>query len=78
VIHRISAGKRADQLVGGGWNAPHGPYRAQYAGDAPEQFVHDIHGVMLSYFHAHRLLNEPAAETRIRRAFVTLINAARR
>jgi hypothetical protein len=37
-----------------------------------------FHGVMLSYFHAHRLLNEPAAETRTRRAFETLINAARR
>jgi AcrR family transcriptional regulator len=43
----------------------------------PEQFAHDLHGVMLGFFHARRLLDDPAAETRTRYAFDRLLAAAR-
>ncbi|GAA1033491.1 MULTISPECIES: TetR/AcrR family transcriptional regulator [Amycolatopsis] len=43
----------------------------------PDQFAHDLHGVMLGFFHAHRLLAEPAAEARTRRAFENLLAAAK-
>jgi AcrR family transcriptional regulator len=50
----------------------------QFRADAdPEQFAHDLHGVMLQYFHAVRLIGEPQAEARTRRAFETLLNNAR-
>lgn len=41
------------------------------------QFASDLDGVMLAYYHAHRLLEDPEAENRARRSFETLINAAR-
>lgn len=43
----------------------------------PEQFAHDVYGVMLAYHHASRLLHDPLAEARARRAFDTLLAAAR-
>ena len=43
----------------------------------PVQFAQDLHGVMLAYFHAHRLLHSPAAEDRTRRAFGRLVAHAR-
>jgi AcrR family transcriptional regulator len=39
----------------------------------PEQFAHDMYGVMLAYHHAHRLLRDPKAEARARRAFEALL-----
>lgn len=42
-----------------------------------EQFAHDMHGVMLAYHHARRLLRDPRAEERARRAFDALLAAAR-
>jgi AcrR family transcriptional regulator len=42
----------------------------------PEQLAHDLYGVMLSYHHAARLLQDPQAERRARRAFETLLKAA--
>lgn len=42
----------------------------------PEQFAHDVYGVMLAYHHAARLLRDPQAEGRARRAFNALLNAA--
>ncbi|MEV6524778.1 TetR/AcrR family transcriptional regulator [Longispora sp. NPDC051575] len=42
-----------------------------------EQFAHDVNGVMLGFYHAFRLLRDPLAETRARRAFDTLLNNAR-
>ncbi len=42
----------------------------------PEQFAHDLYGIMLAYHHAARLLADPAAETRARRAFDRLLNSA--
>jgi len=39
----------------------------------PDQFAHDMYGVMLAYHHAHRLLREPKAEARARHAFEALI-----
>lgn len=49
-----------------------------FHGDAdPEQFAQDLYGVMLAYHHASRLLHDPRAETRARRAFATLLTAAR-
>lgn len=49
-----------------------------FAKDAdPEQFAHDLHGVMLAYNHAARLLGDEQAEARARRAFEALLRAAR-
>lgn len=42
----------------------------------PEQLAHDLYGVMLSYHHASRLLRDPQAEKRARRAFEALLKAA--
>lgn len=42
----------------------------------PEQFAHDVYGVMLAYHHAARLLGDPRAEARARRAFDALLKAA--
>ena len=50
---------------------------AFHDGADPEQFAHDVYGVMLAYHHASRLLHDPRAETRARRAFETLVAAAR-
>ncbi len=43
----------------------------------PDQFAHDMYGVMLAYHHASRLLADPRAGERARRAFEALIVAAR-
>lgn len=43
----------------------------------PVQFAADLDGVMLAFYHAHRLLEDELAETRARRAFEALIEAAR-
>lgn len=52
---------------------------AEFRDDAdPVQFAYDLHGVMLSYYHAHRLLDDANAETSARRAFDALLHAARR
>lgn len=49
-----------------------------FRGDAdPDQFAHDLYGVMLAYHHASRLLHDPLAERRARRAFEALLAAAR-
>jgi AcrR family transcriptional regulator len=45
-------------------------------GDA-EQFAQDVHGTMLAYHHAARLLGDPKAEQRARAAFERLLGAAR-
>ena len=42
-----------------------------------EQFAHDVYGVMLACHHARRLLRDSRAEERARRAFDTLVLAAR-
>jgi AcrR family transcriptional regulator len=42
-----------------------------------EQLAHDLHGVMLAYHHARRLLRDPRARERARRAFDALVLAAR-
>jgi AcrR family transcriptional regulator len=41
------------------------------------QFAHDVYGVMLAWHHARRLLRDPRAEERARRAFNVLVLAAR-
>ncbi len=43
----------------------------------PEQFAHDLYGVMLAYHHAARLLGDPRALERARRGFEGLVRAAR-
>src|SRR3954447_10021898 len=45
---------------------------------APEQFAHELHGLMLAHFHAVRLLEDPAAEARTRFAFERLMGSIRR
>lgn len=42
----------------------------------PEQFAQDLHGVMLAFHHAWRLLGDPQAEPRARRAFEALLAAS--
>ncbi|MBZ4419687.1 TetR/AcrR family transcriptional regulator [Myxococcus sp. RHSTA-1-4] len=42
-----------------------------------EQFAHDEYAVMLGFHHAKRLMRDPQAETRARRAFEALLAAAR-
>jgi AcrR family transcriptional regulator len=50
----------------------------QFRPDAdPEQFAHDLHGVMLAFHHASRLLGDPDAAARATRAFEALLHAAR-
>jgi AcrR family transcriptional regulator len=43
----------------------------------PEQFAYELHGVKLAYHHASRLLRDPAAEARARRAFDALLDNVR-
>ncbi len=43
----------------------------------PEQLAQEIYGTMLAYHHASRLLLDPAAEERARRALTTLLDARR-
>ncbi|NTW39716.1 MAG: TetR/AcrR family transcriptional regulator, partial [Cellulomonadaceae bacterium] len=43
----------------------------------PAQLATDLYGVMLAYYHAARLLDDPAAERRARAAVEALISAAR-
>ena len=44
----------------------------------PEQFAHDLYAVMLGCHHAMRLLRDPSAESRARKAMEALLAAARR
>ena len=44
----------------------------------PVQFAHDLNGIILSYHHATRLLNDPEAERRARTAFEALLQAAQK
>lgn len=43
-----------------------------------DQFAFELHGVMLAHHHASRLLRDASAEVRTRRAFESLVAAARR
>ena len=43
----------------------------------PGQFAYDLHGTMLAYHHASRLLGDPDAADRATRAFEALLAAAR-
>ena len=43
----------------------------------PEQFAHDLYGVMLGFFHAYRLIGDLEAERRTRRAFESLLRNAK-
>jgi AcrR family transcriptional regulator len=43
----------------------------------PEQFAHDLYGVMLGFFHAHRLMRDPDAVGRTWRAVDALLANAR-
>ena len=50
----------------------------QFRADAdPEQFAQDLYGVMLAFHHQARLMGDVRAATRARRAFDTLVAAAR-
>jgi AcrR family transcriptional regulator len=51
-----------------------GQFRPDFDAD---QFAYDLHGAMLSYHHLARLLRDPSAETRVRRAFESLLDRAR-
>jgi AcrR family transcriptional regulator len=43
----------------------------------PEQFAHELYGIMLAHHHAARLLNDPQARERAYRSFESLLAAAR-
>lgn len=43
----------------------------------PEQLAQDLYGVLVSFTHFNRLLRDPKAEERARRAFEALLTAAR-
>lgn len=43
----------------------------------PEQFAHDLQGILLAYTVADRLLDDPAAGDRARRAFEALLDGVR-
>jgi AcrR family transcriptional regulator len=43
----------------------------------PEQFAHDLYGIMLAHHHASRLLRDPRASERAHRAFEALLTVAR-
>jgi AcrR family transcriptional regulator len=43
----------------------------------PDQFAHDLYGIMLAHHHASRLLSDPRASERAHRAFAALLDAAR-
>lgn len=45
---------------------------------APEQFAYELNGIILAYHHAARLLREPDAESRARKAFDALMRSARK
>ncbi len=47
-------------------------------GSDPEQFAHDLYGVMLAYHHAARLLRDPEADRRARASFERLLDGVRR
>lgn len=42
-----------------------------------DQFLHDLHGILLAYHHARRLLREPEAERRAMRAYEALVGQVR-
>lgn len=44
----------------------------------PDQVAHDLFGIMLVYHHAARLLRDPKADARARRAFEDLVARARK
>jgi AcrR family transcriptional regulator len=55
-----------------------GVAEGQFRPDAdPDQFAYDLHGVMLAFHHASRLLGDPEAAARATRAFEALLLAAR-
>jgi len=43
----------------------------------PRQFAHEMNGIGLGYYHAHRLLRDPDAERRARRSFDALLERVR-
>jgi AcrR family transcriptional regulator len=43
----------------------------------PDQFAHELYGIMLGFHHAARLLKDPAAVQRVHRAFEALLTRAR-
>lgn len=56
-----------------------GVAEGDYREDAdPEQFGYELHGIMLAFFHMHRLLGDAAAEDRARGAFRRLLDTVRR
>jgi AcrR family transcriptional regulator len=55
-----------------------GVVEGHFRADAdPDQFAQDLHGILLGYIHVARLLEDPRAEERARRAFEALLTAAR-
>jgi AcrR family transcriptional regulator len=48
-----------------------------HAGVDAELFAFQQYGLVMAYYHARRLFNDPLAEDRVRRAFDALVTAAR-
>ena len=70
-LHRALDESIARIIAGG---VAEGHFRPDVDG---EQFASDLYGVMLGYYHNHRLLADPQAEARARRAVDALLDAAR-
>ena len=58
-------------------SGPASPRATSAPTPTPAQFAYDLHGVMLAYHHASRLLGDPDAAARATRAFEALLLAAR-
>jgi AcrR family transcriptional regulator len=48
-----------------------------HAGVDPEQFAFELYGIQFAYHHSYRLLADPSAEARARRAFEDLVQRSR-
>jgi AcrR family transcriptional regulator len=70
-LHRALDESIARIIAGG---VTEGHFRPDVDGS---QFASDLYGVMLGYYHNHRLLADPQAETRARNAVDALLDAAR-
>lgn len=70
-LHRALDDSIARIIAGG---IAEGHFRPDVDGN---QFASDLYGVMLGYYHNHRLLADPQAEARARRAVEALLDAAR-
>jgi len=77
-VRDLLAGQQRDWLHTIGTCLSKGVQVGHFRPDAdPEQFAQDLYGIMLAHHHAARLLRDPGAESRARRAFERLLASVR-